>query len=758
MGSRAAVKSMDDFDACVGVRAWITVCLLMMADKDQLISQKASSDADSNSNNGSLFSHRYPDETLSSSSGSKENTQLLLNNESSLSPKLQSHGAETIPTVRRCRRFNDAFPEGLKFQPKMTREDSIDLSTNEEKSNSDDEWFIQKINPKSGTHSTDGNKNSENSQASRSTTREDVQKCMMKRLVEMRLRNQEKRKAMYAADNEIMFDESKSMEIDLSGRIGEESKAKPNSGETLQKSSMAIEVEDEKAKFGLIQDEVAESDSDDRKIINEENEMNEEMNIEDNNGVKEKIARENKNIELNEEGNEDVTGDSDNKFAEKIFEDGDRQKDLLVSREETCENLMKHEDHKSYLPGSETESSDLSDETESEYGSSSLVDDLLSDVADNCSGSFDYPEEKFPKPPEYYSSEEYYRLVRKRRRKHRLILSTRFYDEESIKAWRRSGRLLKKVKRILLDEDEEDDEAFNTSDHNEESDSDVLDENDKREVNNKRRLFVDDDYKRDEIEPSNEENDDEDQRVKGIEEAESNDELEQVRKLQITQKRQKKSEYIEEEASLSGEDVGSDESDEEQMNVYEAEEGDNDELPDDETIREQLHKQWVKQQRDEEERKLLYWKDQLHVDGDVTDETDRTFRFKLRLAKSDNVDEKIDNVTVDAENVEVDDDELYKRRREISKWKMEERKGELLAESTSVKETNPLLKAALKVIDKGSLDGNSQSHETAGSSLSKNSLLHHCKSLPQVLNETKTTLYTKSADADSAQTDEYTEN
>ncbi|VBB30982.1 unnamed protein product [Acanthocheilonema viteae] len=722
MGSRAAVKSMDDFDACVGVRAWITVCLLMMADKDQLISQKASSDADSNSNNGSLFSHRYPDETLSSSSGSKENTQLLLNNESSLSPKLQSHGAETIPTVRRCRRFNDAFPEGLKFQPKMTREDSIDLSTNEEKSNSDDEWFIQKINPKSGTHSTDGNKNSENSQASRSTTREDVQKCMMKRLVEMRLRNQEKRKAMYAADNEIMFDESKSMEIDLSGRIGEESKAKPNSGETLQKSSMAIEVEDEKAKFGLIQDE----------------------------------------------------------------EDGDRQKDLLVSREETCENLMKHEDHKSYLPGSETESSDLSDETESEYGSSSLVDDLLSDVADNCSGSFDYPEEKFPKllkktvlwllmayalkdlkyltiimvlqrPPEYYSSEEYYRLVRKRRRKHRLILSTRFYDEESIKAWRRSGRLLKKVKRILLDEDEEDDEAFNTSDHNEESDSDVLDENDKREVNNKRRLFVDDDYKRDEIEPSNEENDDEDQRVKGIEEAESNDELEQVRKLQITQKRQKKSEYIEEEASLSGEDVGSDESDEEQMNVYEAEEGDNDELPDDETIREQLHKQWVKQQRDEEERKLLYWKDQLHVDGDVTDETDRTFRFKLRLAKSDNVDEKIDNVTVDAENVEVDDDELYKRRREISKWKMEERKGELLAESTSVKETNPLLKAALKVIDKGSLDGNSQSHETAGSSLSKNSLLHHCKSLPQVLNETKTTLYTKSADADSAQTDEYTE-
>lgn len=68
----------------------------------------------------------------------------------------------------------------------------------------------------------------------------------------------------------------------------------------------------------------------------------------------------------------------------------------------------------------------------------------------------------------------------------------------------------------------------------------------------------------------------------------------------------------------------------------------------------------------------MYWKDRLHVDGDTADETDRTFRFKLRLAKSENAGRETDNVTtVDAKNVEIDDDELCKRRREISKWKVE---------------------------------------------------------------------------------------
>lgn len=47
------------------------------------------------------------------------------------------------------------------------------------------------------------------------------------------------------------------------------------------------------------------------------------------------------------------------------------------------------------------------------------------------------------------------------------------------------------------------------------------------------------------------------------------------------------------------------------------------------------------------------------------------------------------------------------------------------------------------------MDGSSQSHEGTDGLLSKNSLLNHRKCLPQVLNQTKTTLYTKSVDPDS---------
>lgn len=58
-----------------------------------------------------------------------------------------------------------------------------------------------------------------------------------------------------------------------------------------------------------------------------------------------------------------------------------------------------------------------------------------------------------------------------------------------------------------------------------------------------------------------------------------------------------RSDYIEEEASLSGDDVGSDDDEDEGPDEYEEEEGDKEDLPDAETIREQLHKQWLKQQQ-----------------------------------------------------------------------------------------------------------------------------------------------------------------
>ncbi|VDO47717.1 unnamed protein product [Onchocerca flexuosa] len=92
-----------------------------MSNDGHLTPTKTPSDTDSNSNSGSLFSRRYPDELSSNSSGSKENTPSLQNDENLLSSQL--------PSQRRV--FNRFSPESLRCQPKLTRRNSIDLSVNE---------------------------------------------------------------------------------------------------------------------------------------------------------------------------------------------------------------------------------------------------------------------------------------------------------------------------------------------------------------------------------------------------------------------------------------------------------------------------------------------------------------------------------------------------------------------------------------------------------------------------------------------------
>ncbi|VDK74521.1 unnamed protein product [Anisakis simplex] len=92
-------------------------------------------------------------------------------------------------------------------------------------------------------------------------------------------------------------------------------------------------------------------------------------------------------------------------------------------------------------------------------------------------------------------------------------------------------------------------------------------------------------------------------------------------------------EYLDDEASLSGDDVdnGVDDDDNDSDNdEYEAEEGDNDENIDLDNIKSELHRHWLKQQQDEDDRKLLYWKEKLLEDGDLHTVTNRRFRFKLR--------------------------------------------------------------------------------------------------------------------------------
>uniref|UniRef100_A0A183H7H9 Claspin n=1 Tax=Onchocerca flexuosa TaxID=387005 RepID=A0A183H7H9_9BILA len=434
-------------------------------------------------------------------------------------------------------------------------------------------------------------------------------------------------------------------------------------------------------------------------------------------------------------------------------------------------------DFSCYLSDNEADSSDLSDENtvdseEDNRSSSSLMDRLLDDVAANCSGIFDYSEDSKSDEHNKISiddnddgdrdDKDEDELIRRYRkpRKRRLLFTPDDSDEDKENEEKDALKSIKNVHNLEAD-DRNDIETGIVSNQKKTNSADdvnaLINESDEFNVNNQDSfLFSDEDdgRERNVIEPIDEAND-ENEQVEGMEEADSSDdELKIFRKLERTQKAKKKlilkSEYIDEEASLSGDDVGSDENDDEdQLDVYEAEEGDNDELPDDETIREQLHKQWLKQQQDEEDRKLLYWKDQLLIDGDLTEETDRTFRFKLRVTENENANEKMDDVAVDAEN-EVDDDEICKRRREISKWKIETKKVELHGESTLLKKTNPLLKAASKIIDKGNLNGNSQSDEQADTLVCKNSLLYHRKSLSQVLNQTKITLYTKCAETSSA--------
>ncbi|VDM20914.1 unnamed protein product [Wuchereria bancrofti] len=737
---------------------------MLMSDDGHLTLLKTPSDTDSNSNSGSLFSRRYPDELSSSnSSGSKENTPSLSNNENPSSPKLLSHRAEPVPTVRE-RLLKNLFSEGIKCQPKITRVDSIDLATTEEKSNSDDEWFIQRINPKSKTHFIDWSGkfgdylSLENftSFCAIGSTHAEVQKFLMKQLVELRRRGQQRRRALYNADNGIVFDRS----VNAYKRTNEERKASEwNFSEQPQKNNAVVKEKVEKLKCDFTEHEAPESYNDDNETVSDKwREINgEKINIKDkHNKIEEEVAKKNENIELSKDRNRNGNAS-----------DEDWRKDWLQSR-------MKLKNHAScYLSDNETDSSNLSGETtDSEEGnrsSASLVDELLSDIAANCSGIFEYPEDNnFEEYNEFVEKisingnggddrddEDEGELIRQNRkpRKRRLVFSSDESDEEEGKCGGDGSKSVKNVQDLKVENGERT-EACCTSDYKKEHSSGainaVLNGSDNFEVNNKDNfLFADksNGRKRGVTWPIDETMDEEDQQIERMEETgSSDDELEVFHKLQIAQGWKKRSEYIEEEASLSGDDVESDENDDEdQLNVYEAEEGDNDELPDDETIREQLNKQWLKQQQDEEDRKLLYWKDQLLVDGELADETDRTFRFKLRLEKSEDVHKEVEDLTVDTENIEVNEDELCKRRREISKWKIKEEEAKLHGESSSMKGTNPLLKAASKVIDKGSLDGNSQSHSRVDDSLCKNSLMRHRKSLSQVLNQTKITLYTKSA-------------
>ncbi|KIH47069.1 hypothetical protein ANCDUO_22875 [Ancylostoma duodenale] len=114
----------------------------------------------------------------------------------------------------------------------------------------------------------------------------------------------------------------------------------------------------------------------------------------------------------------------------------------------------------------------------------------------------------------------------------------------------------------------------------------------------------------------------------------SDDELAVIRRLEKSEFERKanREKWFDDEASLSGDDVGSDlDDDGEVANEYEAEEGDADDVPDSEAIRRQNHRLLLKQEKDREHLELIKLQDRLLADGDLGGtETNRTFRLKLR--------------------------------------------------------------------------------------------------------------------------------
>ncbi|TKR94027.1 hypothetical protein L596_008373 [Steinernema carpocapsae] len=139
------------------------------------------------------------------------------------------------------------------------------------------------------------------------------------------------------------------------------------------------------------------------------------------------------------------------------------------------------------------------------------------------------------------------------------------------------------------------------------------------------------------------------------EEAEENEEKinESDDEVAVCKKLYKKSDFYDDEASLSGDDVGSDsDNDGDGNDEYEIEEGDNEEI-DEDAVREDLHKQFMKQEKDREDRRLLYLQDKFIAEGDMHSSTDRNFRFKLR----DEEDAKLKIGEDDKENMSDLDDE-----------------------------------------------------------------------------------------------------
>uniref|UniRef100_A0A9J2PZH7 Claspin n=1 Tax=Ascaris lumbricoides TaxID=6252 RepID=A0A9J2PZH7_ASCLU len=672
-------------------------------------------------------------------------------------------------------------------QPKLGRMVSkeVDLATEEEKKSSTDEWFERKFGhiaaktPEPTTELSMLEEQVMKGEITGVSARQKLQKTIVKSLVEKRREQQEKRWQIYKADNFIEDQQQEEEEEILSDPESELSSDDGEEDEEEEEEVRRLEEErkESKPKCAFLDDEAEESDEGDVSNFDEKEEEKERSSNQPKDG---------KSGNAQDEPLEDVGKKGSDEQSMSVQEAEDDVLDLVLPNS-LSQWVHGGNDYTQSSCGAGYDTTQMSNKVETQdvlalcsgtFGPSTLskitskpcnndkatvVEDTfdsvnMSDVLGLCSARF--IDSQVVTPPHSdtarlvslitpLTSDDDIEFVTAKRRSRKIVLSES-EDEEDSHGEDHRGKSGLVGTAYKADEEDDLENADVTPRQNEESDdalSTSVAEEDENAMSADHRIFEGDMV---EEEAKGDANEEEEQEEEEEELNSSDDELGIYKRLQQKvstgsntdgKRRTQRSEFFDEEASLSGDDVGSDpDEDDEELDEYEAEEGDQDDLPDEETLRLQLHKQWLKQQQDEEDKKLMYWKDQLLEDGDLHMETDRTFRFKLRretevtLFGEDEEDNKEGTVKEDENDGE--DEEVQKKRIDMIRWKIENK---LLDDSLGVfvesaEENSPLMMAGLSAIQRHNSSASNLSQHS-GSDWSRNSLLRHRTSLSVVIDQ-----------------------